>query len=231
MVFLGAGPRSHSGNERAFCFFHAVCGRDVSNVHRAGIYFGGSAVAMVSLGVGWNVCGGAPDPGVAFCEFSVGRVKANEEENMKRFIQFCMVGTSGVFVDMGVLFLLSEPAMLGWPAPLGKAFAVEVAILNNFVWNEMWTFGDLTLGRRGYLRRLNRFGRFNAICLMGLVIGVSVIWVLHGQIGWNLYLANLSAIGIVTGWNFGMNYKFSWGTPELKQPFRAHGKMNAKARE
>jgi putative flippase GtrA len=141
-------------------------------------------------------------------------------EKMKRFLQFCMVGASGVFVDMGVLFLISDPAVLGWPAPLGKALAVEIAILNNFCWNELWTFGDLTLGQRGYLQRLNRLGRFNAICLAGLVIGVSVVWVLHVRMGWNLYLANLSAIGIVTGWNFGMNYKFSWGTSGLKQPLR-----------
>jgi dolichol-phosphate mannosyltransferase len=140
-------------------------------------------------------------------------------QGIKRFMQFCLVGMSGLLVDMTVLFVISDPSMVGLPAPLGKAFAVQVAILNNFLWNELWTFRDRTAGNINFISRFNRLLRFNAICMMGLIIGVGIIWVLHEKSGWNLYVANVYAIAMMTGWNFGMNLKFSW---RINKPGAGH---------
>jgi dolichol-phosphate mannosyltransferase len=62
---------------------------------------------------------------------------------LRRYAQFCVVGGSGVVVDVTVLYLLASPTMLGWNLSLSKAIAAEVALVNNFVWNELWTFRDL----------------------------------------------------------------------------------------
>ena len=64
----------------------------------------------------------------------------------KRYAQFCFVGSSGVVVDMGLIWLLASPAMLGWNLTLSKVIAAEVAIFNNFFWNDVWTFRDLGSG-------------------------------------------------------------------------------------
>jgi dolichol-phosphate mannosyltransferase len=61
-------------------------------------------------------------------------------ERLHQFIKFCLVGGSGVFVDMGVLFLLADPRCLGLNITLSKICAAEAAMINNFVWNELWTF-------------------------------------------------------------------------------------------
>ena len=60
-----------------------------------------------------------------------------------RFPRFAVVGFSGVVVDMGLLFLLSDPHALGWGLTRSKVLAAEAAIVNNFMWNDAWTFGDL----------------------------------------------------------------------------------------
>jgi len=57
-----------------------------------------------------------------------------------QFTKFCMVGGSGVVVDMGILYLLADPSRLALNITLSKICAAEVAMINNFIWNELWTF-------------------------------------------------------------------------------------------
>ena len=45
---------------------------------------------------------------------------------------------------------------------------------------------------------------------MGLAINNLTIYVLHGRFRLNFYLAKLFAIGVVTFWNFFMNYFFNF---------------------
>jgi putative flippase GtrA len=45
-----------------------------------------------------------------------------------------------VFVDMTVLYLLHDPSSLGWALTRSKVVAAELAIVNNFFWNDRWTF-------------------------------------------------------------------------------------------
>jgi dolichol-phosphate mannosyltransferase len=134
-------------------------------------------------------------------------VKSPRGRLVVRYARFCVVGGSGMVVDMGLIYLLASPAMLGWDLSLSKAIAAEAAILNNFVGNEFWTFRDLGEGRRNRLRRLLKF---NLICLAGIgwsvvLLNVQVYW-----LGFNLYLANFIAIVLVSLWNFLINLRFGW---------------------
>jgi dolichol-phosphate mannosyltransferase len=138
----------------------------------------------------------------------------------RRYAQFCVVGGSGVVVDMGMIWLLASPAMLGWDLTVSKAIAAEVALINNFVWNEVWTFRELSAARAGWRQRLIRFLKFNLICAGG--IGLSVV-LLNAQVyglGWNVYLANFIAIVLISIWNFLLNLKFGWscGADEAPGP-------------
>ena len=133
-----------------------------------------------------------------------------------RFIQFCLVGLTGVVVDMGLLFLLSDPSMLAWPLTRSKIIASELAIINNFLWNDLWTFGDITRRQPSKKQQLKRFIKFNLICLAGLVLNVILLNLFFNVFGLNRYLANFCAIAIVTFWNFWVNLKLSWRVTEIK---------------
>lgn len=133
-----------------------------------------------------------------------------------RFIQFCLVGLSGVVVDMGVLYLLSDESTLGLPLTRSKIIAGELAIINNFLWNDCWTFGDISRRQPGKRRRLKRFIKFNIVCLAGLILNVLFLNIFYNLFNFNQYIANFLAIGLVTLWNFWFNSKLSWRVTEVE---------------
>jgi len=131
-------------------------------------------------------------------------------QTLKRYLRFGIVGASGVVVDMAVLFLLADPRMLAWNLSLSKALAAEVAIVNNFIWNEGWTFGDIAAAQNQWRARLSRFCKFNLICLVGIGLSILLLNVQVHYVAMNVYLANLIAIILVSFWNFGLNLKYGW---------------------
>ncbi|MDJ0707752.1 MAG: glycosyltransferase [Leptolyngbyaceae cyanobacterium MO_188.B28] len=135
-----------------------------------------------------------------------------------RFIRFGIVGFSGVFVDMAVLYLLSDPSTLAWGLTRSKIIAGEAAILNNFLWNDAWTFADISKRQQGWGPRIKRFLKFNAICLSGLILNVLLLNFVFNIVfgGQYRYLANLIAIAVVTLWNFWINYKLNWRVTQTK---------------
>ncbi|MGZ3438777.1 MAG: glycosyltransferase [Polyangia bacterium] len=129
---------------------------------------------------------------------------------MARFIRFALVGFSGVVVDMGLLYVFSDPSMLAWGLTRSKALAAETAIINNFLWNDAWTFRDLAGQQRGLKHKLHRLLKFNAVCAIGLGMNIVLLNVMFNYLHMNRYVANFIAIGIVTLWNFWVNMKLSW---------------------
>jgi dolichol-phosphate mannosyltransferase len=57
-----------------------------------------------------------------------------------RFFKFAVVGGSGVLVNMGVLFVLTE--WIGLYYLISSLVAIELSIISNFILNDFWTWGD-----------------------------------------------------------------------------------------
>jgi dolichol-phosphate mannosyltransferase len=146
----------------------------------------------------------------------VGRLSRKVNFPIGRFLRFGLVGFSGVFVDMGVLYLLSDPTTLAWPLTRSKIIAGEIAILNNFLWNDAWTFADVSARQQEWHQRLKRFLKFNAICLGGLVLNVLILNLVFNFLIPNRYIANFIAIAVATIWNFWINLKLSWRVTDVK---------------
>ncbi len=133
----------------------------------------------------------------------------------RRLIRYGLVGLSGLFVDMAILYLLST--QLGWGLTRSKIIAAEVAIISNFLWNDAWTFADLSQRQRGWSARFKRLLKFNTICLIGLVLGVLLLNIFYNLVFQQKlrYVANLIAIGLVALWNFWINLKLNWRTAAI----------------
>jgi dolichol-phosphate mannosyltransferase len=127
-----------------------------------------------------------------------------------RFVRFCVVGATGVLVDMALLYLLSDPAALGMGLTRSKILAAEAAILSNFLLNDAWTFGDLAKHQKGFVPKVRRFLAFNAICAIGVGLNVIILNLLFNYAHMNRYIANGIAILAVTGWNYWLNRKLNW---------------------
>jgi len=127
---------------------------------------------------------------------------------VRRFLRFGAVGFSGVFVDMSIFYVLRETLQMGLTR--SAVLSSEVAIVSNFILNDIWTFGDISKKQKGAKQRFKRFLKFNLICLAGLILNVLIVNFLFNILGVNEYLAKLIAIASITLWNFWVNLKLSW---------------------
>lgn len=133
-----------------------------------------------------------------------------------KFIRYGLVGFLGLFVDMTLLYLLSDSNTLSLPLTISKIIAAEFAIVNNFLWNDRWTFADIANQQREWRQRCKRFLKFNIVCLAGLVLSVLVLKLVFNFLIPNRYVANLIAIATATIWNFWVNLKLSWRVTQVK---------------
>jgi dolichol-phosphate mannosyltransferase len=119
-----------------------------------------------------------------------------------RFVRFALVGGSGVAINMLTLWLLHD--RLGLPLSRSSFVAISLAILNNFIWNNFWTFGASGIQPR-------RLAQFIVISLVGMGINLAVLNVLVA-LGIHYAIGNLVGILVATAWNFYANARWTWGT-------------------
>ena len=128
------------------------------------------------------------------------------------FVRFCIVGASGTLIDTTMLFLLSDPRTLNWSLTGSKIIAAELALANNFIWNDLWTFGKFSIHQNSLRQRARRFLKFNLLCSVGIILNLIILNIGFKVFHMNRYIANLSAILVVTFWNYNTNRKLSWRT-------------------
>ncbi|MDP2932286.1 MAG: glycosyltransferase family 2 protein [Chloroflexota bacterium] len=121
-----------------------------------------------------------------------------------RFAKFCLVGLSGVVVNMGLLWLLTEFAGLFYLA--SAAISIETSIITNFTLDDYFTFPDRR--RAGHFR--TRILKFNAVSLAGLTINLGILWLLTSVFGIYYLLSNIVGIAVVTLWNYLLNSWWTW---------------------
>src|SRR5258706_2884847 len=127
---------------------------------------------------------------------------------MIHFIRFNVVGVFGFALQSGALFVLTRGAH-----PFGylvaTAAAVELAVLNNFVWHQRWTWRDRPAANRGEtLRRLVKFNITNgAVSLVGNVIFMSI---LVGRLGLPIAIAYVTSVSACAICNFFLADRFAF---------------------
>lgn len=131
---------------------------------------------------------------------------ARTEGEINRFFKFCLVGSIGVFVNMGLLWFLTE--IFGLFYLISAIFSIESAILSNFSLNEFWTFKDR--GTRSIPFILTRALKFNLVSIGGLVINIGVLLTLTEILGVYYLISNLFGIAVAVLWNFTVNTWWTW---------------------
>lgn len=130
-------------------------------------------------------------------------------------VKFGLVGVIGTLVDFLFYKLLIN--LGGFPPATSKGISTEIAIINNFLLNNFWTFKY----RKTKTSFWQKLGIFNLVSLGGLVIGVLVVKFLHStygdgfvDIGFRKIAYNnfyfFATIPPVMLWNFTMNHFITW---------------------
>ena len=111
---------------------------------------------------------------------------------MNHWIKFNTVGVLGFGLQSAVLFVLTHNlhrfSYLG-----ATAVAVELAVLNNFVWHQRWTWKDRpSTTKRETLRRLAKFNVTSG--LVSMAGNLILMGILVGRLGLPVIGANLFSV-------------------------------------
>jgi putative flippase GtrA len=121
-----------------------------------------------------------------------------------RWWKFNFVGAIGIGVQFAALFLLKS--VLGFNYLFATAFAVEAAVVHNFVWHEQFTWVDripLPGLQPSWRQSLPRFLRFNLTTGAVSIVGnLALMKVMVGEGHMNYLLANAIAITLCSAANF-----------------------------
>ncbi len=126
-----------------------------------------------------------------------------------RFIKFNIVGLTGVFVNQGLLILLTSAGLYYLHAGF---IAVETSIITNFILNDLWTFRDR---RSGHV--LKRLVKFNILMLIGLTINLLILYALTDLASIHYTISNLIGIGVASLARYFMSLKWAWLYPKHAQ--------------
>lgn len=152
-------------------------------------------------------------------DFAVARLAASST-----FIKFSIVGAVGYLVNQFFLYVVYDsPALPFLPEKdtnarivffthpdvrllIATVVAVELAILSNFLWHNLWTFSD----RSRRLPMLLRLVTFNITSIGSPIISVTTVNVLTPNFGVNAYIANSIGIALGMTWNWMWNTRLIW---------------------
>jgi dolichol-phosphate mannosyltransferase len=123
-------------------------------------------------------------------------------ELASRLGKFLVVGGTGVVVNNAALYAFYQ--LLRLPLAVASALAVTLAIGNNFVLNDRWTFNQR---RHAALRR---FARFSVVSVSGLAITTFTLWSLVTYLDVQYLVANIVGIGLGAASNFVANLLWTW---------------------
>ncbi len=118
-----------------------------------------------------------------------------------RPIKFAIVGSTGIFVNEGILWLLVTNNV---SVKIASPIAIEASIINNFVLNNYWTFK----GFKGTF--LSKIIKYHFAVAVGAIVNYIVLLTLTLIFGFNYLYANLA--GIFAGYiaNYVISELFVW---------------------
>jgi len=123
-----------------------------------------------------------------------------------RAVKFALVGLSGVVVNFFCYRLLVVGGWTVWAAAPGAA---GLAMVNNFIWNEKFTFWE-THKAADWGSVLQRFLAFTVSSTAGLLLNVGLVSLLVGRLGVPWAPGLLAGIGLAGLWNFFANSNLTW---------------------
>jgi len=119
---------------------------------------------------------------------------------LHRFVRFGIVGVLNTGLDFAVFSTLVFG--LDWHVVPANTASYSVAVINSYLLNKYWTFGDRSQGREAVARGV----RFVAFNLVGLGLGNLTVWALAQQVP--VLAAKVGATALTFVWNYWTNRRF-----------------------
>ena len=123
----------------------------------------------------------------------------------KQAVKYYVVGGSGVLVNLGILYALTDFAGFWYTA--SQVIAISVSISSNFLFNRFWTFSDSI----GDQKNSVMYVKFLIVSLIGMGIQLGITSALVESVG--LYYMYAAGIGIAIAGaiNYVVNRRWTFG--------------------
>jgi dolichol-phosphate mannosyltransferase len=137
-------------------------------------------------------------------------------------VKFLIVGASGTIVNLTISYLLHFLI----EAEIAQAIGVEISIINNFVWNDSFTFRN-TLKDSGTQNqsRLRRLLRYNLLSLgtaaLNLIVFYLLAYPLHLNHGLWYAISSLVAVLVAFALNYVGSSRWAWKRNTRSQASKA----------
>jgi dolichol-phosphate mannosyltransferase len=123
----------------------------------------------------------------------------------KHAAKYYAIGASGILVNLGLLYYLTEYVGLWYF--LSYALAISVSITSNFILNKFWTFRDSIDSQKTIVM----YVKFVSVSLVGMAIQLGSVYVLVESLTVYYMLAALISICIAGAINFIINRRWTFG--------------------
>jgi dolichol-phosphate mannosyltransferase len=132
---------------------------------------------------------------------------------MTHWIKFNLVGLLGFGLQSATLFVLTHTVYsISYLA--ATAVAVELAVLNNFVWHQRWTWSDRPATAKKEIWR--RLAKFNVTTgLVSLVGNLVLMSILVGRFGLPITGANVITVGACSVLSFFLADRFAFDVTQI----------------
>lgn len=131
----------------------------------------------------------------------VARLLLNSPSDI-RFILFCMVGVSGVIINLIIYMVLVN---MGFSIISSAIFSALIAMISNFILNDLFTWRDIKK------TKLNeRMSKNFITSIIGIIINVFILNILKLYSQINYIIANTFSIMLSTVWNYFVNKSWTW---------------------
>jgi len=136
---------------------------------------------------------------------------ATKERELRRFIQFCLVGLSGVVVNVGAFWFLTRVA--GLYDLIAMIIGIVASIISNFILNDIWTFKER---RTGSIKAISvRVLKFDLVSMGAIALYYGIYTPLtRFWLGEDSLLAYAITVGVGLIWNFSINTLWTWRKSE-----------------
>ncbi len=123
----------------------------------------------------------------------------------KQAAKYYAVGASGVLVNLGLLFYLTEYVGLWYF--LSYTLAISASITSNFILNKFWTFRDSINSQKTIVM----YVKFTSVSFLGMAIQLGSVYFLVESLSIYYMLAALISISIAGAINFIINRSWTFG--------------------
>lgn len=134
-------------------------------------------------------------------------ILARRTGELKRFLKYCTVGIIGIIVNTITLFLLTN--IVGMFYISSSIIAHEISIIGNFIINDNWTFKSLVT-KNGPYNVLYRAIKYNLAKITGIVISISLLFILTEFLSIGYIYSNIMAIMMGAIWGYSTSMIIVW---------------------